>query len=171
VKKARQAAARFESVDRDGAALLSAQVLIQQGDLAKASDVLLRLERRDDNLLDVSRRMLLVRAGTGLVEAGRAPEAQLLFVRVTEEFPNNAAGHAGLGRALLAAGDAEGAVAEFVRTLEIEDSAETWYRLGVAYQAFGDKENARVCLATALQRKVAERMAEDARRRLAALGG
>jgi tetratricopeptide (TPR) repeat protein len=171
VKKARQAAARFASVDRDGSALLSAQVLIYEEEFAKASDLLLRLERRDDNLLDVSRRMLLVRAGTGMVEAGRAAEALPLFTRVTEEFPNNAAGHAGLGRALLGSGDAEGAVVEFARALEVEDAAETWYRLGVAYQAFGDKENARLSLKTALERRLAERLAVDARRRLAALGG
>jgi tetratricopeptide (TPR) repeat protein len=171
VKKARQAAARFASVDRDGAALLEAQILVRQAEFARAAEILLGLARRDDDTLDVARRLLLVRTGSGLIEAGAPAAAEKVFARVTGEFPNNAAGHAGRGRALLAAGDAEGAAAEFERALEIEDSAEAWHRLGQAYQALGDKKQARHGLEKALARGLSGKAAEDARRRLAALGG
>jgi tetratricopeptide (TPR) repeat protein len=170
VRKARQAADRFAAVDPAGAVILGAQVLAHQGEAARAIRDLLALERRDDNSMDVVRRMILVSAGLALVEAGKAREALPAFERVTTEFPNNAPGLRGYGRALLEVREPAAAVGHLDRASQIDGAAESWYWLGVAYQATGDKDNARRCLGEAIGRGANGRQADDARNRLRALG-
>lgn len=169
VGRARKLALAFRSHDPDAAALLLAQVFIHEKEFQKARDQI-ETVAHGELLLDVTRRMLLVRLGWGLIDSGRPQPAAAVFARLVEEFPNNADCQSGLGAARLAAGDAALAVAALRRALEISDRAETWYWLGVAYQTLGDAGPARDALRIAVGRSPAASWADDARRRLARLG-
>lgn len=171
VERARKVAAAFASVDRDASSMLSCQVLIREGRHGAAVEALQRVQPRGDPLYDVTRRVLLVRAGGGLIEAGRAAEALPVFAGVTKDFPSNAAGHLGYGRARFETGDIAGALAEFAHAAEIDGNPESFFRLGLAQEKAGEVEKAKESYRVSLERRSAGKIADEARRRLAELGG
>ena len=170
VGKARKTAQEFTRVDPDGGAMLTARILNREKEFEKALSILRTLKRRNDGLYDPTRRNLLSEAAMGLIDHGRAAAALPVFLDVTGEFPNNAVGHLGLGRARLETGDVARAVQSLCRSLEIARRLETLYHLGIAYQAAGKFDDARLVLIEAEQ-AARGTMADDIRRRLASLGG
>ncbi len=74
------------------------------------------------------------------------------------------------GRLRLAEGRCAGAAADFRAALELEDRADTWFDLGAAALACGDRETARRALATGLVRAPAAPGSREARERLKRLG-
>lgn len=169
--RARRIAASFEAFDPDAAAMLRARIRVREKNHGEAITILRAVPRRGDVLYDATRRNLISAAGTALIEQGRAQEMLPVFEALTAEFPNNSGAHLGLGRARLDTGDTAGAITALSRSIEISRGAEGIYRLGIAYQAAGRGEEARVLWQELLDAGIGGRMADDVRSRLATVSG
>lgn len=80
-----------------------------------------------------------------LMRAGRLEEADVAFTAYRELDPEHYRAHLNHGVTLYRLGRYEDAVDVYSRTLEIEETAEVWDNLGLAYEGLGDKQRAQKC--------------------------
>jgi tetratricopeptide (TPR) repeat protein len=88
-----------------------------------------------------------VRLADLLFSLGRPAEALSLYREVITEKPDFPAAHLGLGKALAADGNLDGAIRSLARACELnQHDAQAQYALAMAYRKKGDAEKARVHL-------------------------
>jgi tetratricopeptide (TPR) repeat protein len=115
----------------------------------------------------------LLRLGDVLLGQSRAREARDLFARALAIELESAAALEGLGRVAWSENDYRAAIERFERALALQPEATSLhYRLGLAYRALGDLEQARAQMARSGDRPVtfADPVLDAARRRLTGVG-
>jgi tetratricopeptide (TPR) repeat protein len=80
-----------------------------------------------------------------LMQAGRHDEADRAFASYLDRDPTNYKANLNRGVNLFKAGRYEEAVDAYNLTLEVQETAEAWDNLGLAYQELGDKKQAQQC--------------------------
>jgi tetratricopeptide (TPR) repeat protein len=171
VRKAREQAEDFGKKDPARGALLGAEVLIYDKAFDKAEAVLAGIKPGGDADLAEALRGTRSNLGFGLLQDEKATAARRQFEAVIAEDATNANAHLGLGRALLALDQAAAAVPVLERGLQINPKLRAHYRLGMAYEKLGEKAKAIAAFKQFLSYQSEGKAPDDARKRIAALGG
>lgn len=161
-----------EARDADEQRLLRARIAAHRKDWVVMERELRAVRSNKPGLL-LELRLLWSELGREWMFQGELDRAQAWFEQLIKEQPRQAMGPYGLGRVLDAMGRHEQAIASFERARQMEgaDSLALDHRIGMAWQAMGDKAQARA----AYERYIASRRAspnniEDCRKRLQELG-
>jgi tetratricopeptide (TPR) repeat protein len=107
--------------------------------------------------------------GFAMINDKQATAAKHLFERRLATDSDNAFLHFGLGRAHLENNAIDSAIASMERALKLDGKLTAHYRLGIAYQARGDKSKAIAAFQQFLTYATSGKAADDARARLDAL--
>lgn len=170
MRKAREQAEDFARRDPARGALLGAEVAAFDEDFTRAQTLLLSVNPGNDADLADALQTTRTTLAFALLSKDKAGEARQQFERVIAEAPRNAVAHLGLGRALLALDQTAAAVAALEKGLQIDPKLRVHYRLGLAYEKLGDKVKAAAAFKTFVGYQPQGRQADEARKRLAALG-
>jgi hypothetical protein len=158
----------------DQVAALQARLLLGERKLAEALPRLLALLPVADPALRGDVLQWGTQAGLGLVNDGKAAQAQAWFERLAREHPEESAGPYGLARVRGELGDWAAVPALLERTGRLRGASQ-WpidYRLGIAQQQLGQREAARASLQRFVDAGRGHKASlEDARKRLTELGG
>ena len=149
--------------------LLRAAVHIYEREFDQAETVLAAIRPAGD---ETSRRALpqaWTTLGFAMINDKQTVKAQSLFERQLAVDMNNALLLFGLGRAHLENLAIDAAIASIERALKIDNRLNAHYRLGIAYQAKGDKARAIEAYQQFLGYATTGKAADDARDRLEAL--
>lgn len=174
VRKAIQNAEAFGQFDAPRGQLLRAEVHAYEKEFPQAEALLAGIKPGADTELAQALQGSTVSLGFALMEAEQAARAQKAFERALVLDATGTAGSTaqlGLGRALLAQSQTDAAIAALERSLQLDPKSRAHYRLGQAYQAKGDLPKARASYKQFLLLVSEGRAADDARERLAKLGG
>lgn len=155
------------------ATALQGRLLLGEGQRAESLALLQPLLPVADPTLRADVLQWGTQAALGLVNDGRAAQAQGWFERLMREHPDESAGPYGLGRVKGELGDWAGALALLERAGRLK-GADRWpmaYRIGIAQQQLGQREAARASLQRFVDAGKGQKASlEDARKRLAELG-
>ncbi|MCY7388381.1 MAG: tetratricopeptide repeat protein, partial [Burkholderiales bacterium] len=168
----RKAIENSEALGRLNAAqgqLLRVEIHIYQKEFDKAEALLATVKPAGD---ETSTRMLAqgwVSLGFAMINEKQAAKAQSLFERQLANDMNNASLHFGLGRAQFENQALDAAIASMERALKIDSKISAHYRLGIAYQAKGDRPRAIVAFQQFLTYMTSGKAADDAKLRLESL--
>lgn len=174
VRKAIQNADAFAQIDAPRGQLLRAEVHAYEKEFPQAEALLAGIKPGADADLAQSLQASTVSLGFALMEADAAPRAQKAFERAAAlegAASVESLAQLGLGRALLAQSQTDAAIAALERALQLDPKSLAHYRLGQAYQARGDGAKARASYKQFLLQVSQGKAADDARQRLASLGG
>ena len=170
--KARQVARAAPVPDQ--ARVLEASLAIKEDHFEQALALLAEVKPGQDAALDADLRQWWLGAGVGLLGSGRHDAARAAFERLTREQPEQAAGPYGLGRLAFESGSHAEAIKLFEKSAGLKgaDRLPLDYRIGLAQQAQGHTDEARAAYARFVAGgRGAHRSLEDAKKRLAQLGG
>lgn len=155
-------------------AALQARLLLGERKPAEALPRLLALLPVADPALRGDVLQWGTQAGLGLVNDGKAAQAQAWFERLAREHPEESAGPYGLARVRGELGDWAAVPALLERAGRLRGASQ-WpidYRLGIAQQQLGQREAARASLQRFVDAGRGQKASlEDARKRLTELGG
>ncbi len=174
VRKAFQNADDFARIDAPRGQLLRAEAHVYEKEFPQAEALLAGIKPGADVELVQALNTSTQTLGFALLEAEQAARAQKVFERSLVLEPSGTAASAaqlGLGRSLLAQSQTDAAIAALERSLQLDPKSRAHYRLGQAYQAKGDLPKARASYKQFLLLVSEGKAADDARKRLAALGG
>lgn len=153
---------------------LEARIDLQEERFEPALTALAQVKAGHDSALAADLRGWTVSAALGLVNKGEAAKARASFERLMVEKPEDALGPYGLARVATDTGQPAQAVAMFERAAKLEggERLPIDYRLGIAHLALEQKDAARESFKRFIAaNKGAPRNLEDAKKRLAQLGG
>jgi tetratricopeptide (TPR) repeat protein len=165
VRKAIENSAAFAKFDALRAQLLRADVHIYEKEYSKAEALLNTLNAGESGFRELLQ-SAYISLGFAMATNGEAPSAQKLFERVIANNAGNANAHFGLGRALLEQKNFDAAIQSLERARELDPALNVHYRLGMAYQAKGDRTKAMAMFQQFLSYQSQGRAADDARKRL-----
>lgn len=170
VRKARELASSYAATDPARSRLLMATVHLYEKELPEAAAQLSAVQPgRDADLAD-DLNDSLSNLGFAQLQAPDLDAALKTFQRVVANDPTHAIAQFGQGRVLLEMKRTDEAIASLERALQLNPKLNAHYRLGIAYQAKGDKAKAAAAFKQALTQPLNDKAADDARKRLAALG-
>jgi tetratricopeptide (TPR) repeat protein len=170
VRQAVTQAQSYASIDPHRAKLLRAQVHLYEKEFSEAAVLLGSVPSGADPNLLSDFNDALSNLGFAQIQTKQYEPALKTFDRVLAQNPQHAASHFGRGRSLLELQQLDKAIASIERAVLINPRLNGYYRLGLAYQAKGDKPKAIAALQQALSLNLNGKAAEDARKRLAELG-
>lgn len=171
VRKAREQAEDFGKRDAARGALLSAEVQVYEKDFAKAESLLAGVKPGSDADLADALRAARSNLGFALLQDDKPAAARKQFDAMLADLPTSANAHLGLGRALLAQQQPAAAVTALERGLQLDPKLRAHYRLGMAYEALGDRVKAIAAFRQFLSYQREGKAADEARQRISALGG
>jgi tetratricopeptide (TPR) repeat protein len=174
VRKAFQNADAFAQIDAPRGQMLRAEVHAYEKEFPQAEALLAGIKPGADTELAQALNTSTLSFGFALLEAEEPARAQKAFERalaLDASGPAGSTAQLGLGRALLAQSQTEAAIAALERSLQLDPKSRAHYRLGQAYQAKGDMPKARASYKQFLLLVSDGKAADDARKRLASLGG
>jgi tetratricopeptide (TPR) repeat protein len=166
VRKAVQNSADFATIDPARGQLLRADVHVYEKEFDKAESLVNNIKVGNDAELAESVRTATANIGYALINADAAPKAEKLFTKQIAADPGYATAHFGLGRALLEQKQIDAAIASMERALQLDAKLTAHYRLGLAYQAKGDKPKAAAMFKQFLTYSTQGKATDDARKRL-----
>lgn len=173
VSKARELA-NAASVKQPGhAKLLLAMVALDQKDLAQAERGVASVRADSDKELAGDVQAFWPQLGIAYLADKQVAKARTVFERAVQEAPQQAIGHYGVGRALAEAGEFDAAIAAYYRAKPLGGATALPidYRLGMAWQAKGDRDQARAAFSRFIGvGKGNPNNLDDAKKRLAELG-
>jgi len=169
VKKAIANAEDFGKLNSAQGQLLRVDVHIYEKEFDKAESILNTIKPAGDELTVSTLQQAWVSLGFAMINDKQVPKAQSLFERLVAIDMNNAILHFGLGRAQLENKAIDAAIASIERALKIDPKLTGHYRLGMAYQAKGDKSKALAAFQHFLSYSTSGKAADDARQRIDAL--
>ncbi|MBL8523007.1 MAG: tetratricopeptide repeat protein [Betaproteobacteria bacterium] len=169
VRKAIANAEDFGKINAAQGKLLRAEVHIYEKEFDKADAVLAGIQPAGDETIGTSLQQAWISLGFAMINDKQVPKAQSLFERLLAVDMNNAAMHFGLGRAQLENKMIDGAITSMERALKIDPKLSGHYRLGLAYDAKGDKPKALAAFQQFLTYATTGKAADDARQRVDAL--
>lgn len=169
VRKAIANAEDFGRTRPNQGKLLRAEIHIYEKEFDQAEAVLNGISPASDEFAANALPAAWASLGFAMINAQQAPKAQALFERLLAIDMNNAMMHFGLGRAQFEANAIDAAIASMERALKIDGKLSAHYRLGIAYQAKGDKPKAIAMFQQFLTYATTGKFADDARTRLEAL--
>lgn len=169
VRKAIANAEDFGKINAAQGKLLRAEVHIYEKEFDKAEVMLAGVKPAGDEAISNSLQQAWLSLGFAMLNDKQAPKAQTLFERLVAVDMNNAAMHFGLGRALLENKMIDAAITSMERALKIDPKLSGHYRLGLAYEAKGDKPKALTAFQQFLTYSTSGKAADDARQRIDAL--
>ncbi len=158
----------------DQARVLEAGLAIKEDHFDQALALLAEVKPGKDAALDGDLRQWWLGAGVGLISQGKHDAARAAFERLAREPPEYAAGAYGLGRLAFETGGLAESIklSEQSARLKGADRLPLDYRIGGAQQAGARNEAARASYTRFVAGgRGAHRSLEDARKRLAQLGG
>ena len=173
VAKAREVANAASSKQPEHAKLLLGMVALDQKEYAQAERVVASVRAGSDKELAGNVQTLWAQLGIAYLADKQLAKARAVFERTVQEAPQQAIGHYGLGRALAEAGEVDAAIAAYQRAAPLDGAAALPidYRLGMAWQAKGDRDKARAAYARFVGvGKGNPKNLDDAKKRLAELG-
>lgn len=147
-------------------ALLRAEVHIYEKEFDLAEAILDAMKGNDDAAIGEKSAQAWAGLGFALINDGKAAGAAKLFERRLAVGMENAVMHFGLGRAQLEVKQFDAAIASFERALKLNEKVGAHYRLGIAYQAKGDKPRAVAAFQQFLSYQSTGKAVDDARLRL-----
>ncbi len=171
VRKARELATSYAAIDAPRSRMLLAAVHLYEKELPEAAAQLAAVQPGRDAELAEDLNDSLANLGFAQLQAPQLDAALKTFQRVVSADPQHAAAWFGQGRVLLEMKRTDEAIASMERALQLNPKLNAHYRLGLAYQAKGDKAKAVSAFQQALTRPLSEKAAADARQRLSTLGG
>ena len=166
VRKAIENSADFGKIDAARGQILRAEVHIYEKEFAKAESVLRSIKTAADADMAASVSYAIASMGFSMLGNDQADAAHKVFTELLAANPANATLHFGLGRALLMQKNYDGAIASIERALQLDPKQTVHYRLGMAYQAKGDKPKAIAAYQQFLSYSKTGRAAEDATKRM-----
>jgi tetratricopeptide (TPR) repeat protein len=148
--------------------LLMADVHLYKKEYDLAEQVLASLPPPSDDRMRITYRAYQTSLGFSLIDGGQHARAQKLFETLISANAEHAQSHFGLGRALLEASQIDSAIVALEKAVQLDPALGAQYRLGIAYQAKGDRSKAASNLQQFLDAKPPRtgKAADDARRRL-----
>ena len=158
----------------DQARVLEAGLAIKEDHFDQALALLAEVKPGKDAALDADLRQWWLGAGVGLISQGKHDAARAAFERLAREQPEYAAGAYGLGRLAFETGGLAESIKLYEQSARLKgaDRLPLDYRIGLAQQALGRNEAARASYTRFVAGgRGAHRSLEDARKRLAQLGG
>ena len=158
----------------DQARVLEAGLAIKEDHFEQALALLAEVKPGKDAALDGDLRQWWLGAGVGLIGNGKHEAARSAFERLAREQPDFAAGPYGLGRLAFETGRPAEAIKLFEQSARLKgaDRLPLDYRIGLAQQAQGHNDEARAAYGRFVAGgRGAHRSLEDAKKRLAQLGG
>ena len=158
----------------DQARVLEASLAIEEDHFEQALAQLAEVKPGKDAALDGDLRQWWLSAAVGLIGGGKHEAARSALERLAREQPDQAAGPYGLGRLAFETGNPAEAIKLFEQSARLKgaDRLPLDYRIGLAQQALGRNEAARASYTRFVAGgRGAHRSLEDARKRLAQLGG
>lgn len=158
----------------DQARVLEAGLAVKEDRFDQALALLAEVKPGRDAALDADLRQWWLAAGAGLIGDGKHDAARAAFERLAREQPGHAAGAYGLGRLAFETGSHAEAIKLFEQSARLKgaDRLPLDYRTGLAQQALGRHDEARAAYARFVAGgRGAPRSLEDAKKRLAQLGG
>lgn len=168
VRKAIANADDFAKINAVQGSILRVEIHTYEKEFDKAEAILAAMKPTDEagnNALKQAWASL----GFAMISNMQAPKAQSLFERLLATDMNNATWHFGLGRALLENKSIDAAISALERALKIDPKMTAHYRLGMAYEAKGDKPKALAAFQQFLSYSSTGKAADDARQRIATL--
>jgi len=95
--------------------------------------------------LDPQHREAAYNRGVAMMQAGRLADADTAFMALRQQDPGHVRAHLNHGVTLYRLGRYDAAIKAYNEALEIEETAEVWDNLGLAYDGLGNKERAQQC--------------------------
>lgn len=170
VRKAIANAEDFGKLNAAQGKLLRAEVHIYEKEFDKAEALMSGIKpAAGDEFTTNALQQAWISLGFAMINDKQVPKAQSLFERQLAIDMNNAAMHFGLGRALLENKMIDAAIVSMERALKIDPKLSGHYRLGLAYEAKGDKSKALAAFQQFLTYSTSGKAADDARQRIDAL--
>jgi hypothetical protein len=172
VSKARELARAAADRQPEYAKLLEAEISADQGRPADAERTLESVQAGSDGALAEALRAHWVELAHAWLKAGDPLKARAACERVIRDKPAQPEAHYALGRVLADQRQWDDAIAQFrlAASLPGHESLPVDYRLGLAWQAKGDREQARAAFERYLAAPpTASRHVDDARKRLGQL--
>lgn len=166
VRKAIENAADFAKLDAARGGLLRAEVHVYEKEYAKAEALVSAIKPGADAALADQLASAIASIGFAMASNNEAALAQKLFERQIAAAPANATAHFGLGRALLEQKNIDAAIASMEHALKLDPTITAQYRLGVAYQAKGDRAKATQLFQQFLKIQPTGRASDDAKKRI-----
>lgn len=166
VRKAIENSNDFGKLDGPRGQILRAEVHSYEKEFAKAETILKSIKPGTDVDLAEALPGAMVNLGFAMINHDEAAKAQKLFEQQVSVTPSNATAHFGLGRALLAQKNFDGAVIAIERSLQMDPKITAHYRLGMAYQGKGDKERALQAFQQFISYQATGKAADDAKKRI-----
>lgn len=168
VASAKENAEAHAKVNPTQGKLLLADVHIYKKEYDQAEKVLASLPAASDDRMRATYRNYQVSLGFSLIDGGQHARAQKAFEKLIAANPEHAQSHFGLGRALLEASQIDSAIVALEKAVQLDPALGAQYRLGIAYQAKGDRTKAAANLQQFLDAKPPRtgKAVEDARKRL-----
>lgn len=156
VSKAQEAASAEQARQPDFSRLLQAQVQMHEKQWSKAEASLAAVSpaaAAKDKSLREELQQTWLSLGFNYINNKEPAKAKTIMERLASERADSAYAWYGLGRALTDLGKLDEALAMLQKSAALKDADKlpVDYRLGVAYQAKGDKTNARAALEKALK--------------------
>jgi len=158
----------------DHARVLEAGLAVKGDRFEQALALLAEVKPGKDAALDGDLRQWWLAAGAGLVGDGKHDAARAAFERLAREQPEYGAGPYGLGRLAFETGAYAESIKLYQQSAKLKgsDRLPLDYRMGLAQQALGRNDEARASYNRFIAGgRGAHRSLEDAKKRLAQLGG
>jgi tetratricopeptide (TPR) repeat protein len=124
------------------ASLLQAALELKEDNFEKASAVALAVNAKEMPVIAQQQRDVLSSIGFAYIKEKKLAEAEKMFREIMQRFSDASIGYYGLGRALHEQGKYKEALSQLEKSLSLDASAGTFYRLGKTWQAIGDKVKA-----------------------------
>lgn len=172
VSKARDVANAASGKQPEHAKLLLGMVALEQKDYAQAERAVASVRVGSDKELAGDVQAFWPQLGIAYLADKQVGKARAVFERAVQEAPQQAIGHYGVGRALAEAGELDAAIAAYQRAVAFEGAAALPidYRLGMAWQAKGERDKARAAFTRFIGAgKGNPKNLDDAKKRLAEL--
>jgi len=172
VSKAREVANAASNKQPEHAKLLLGMIALDQKEFAQAERVAATVRAGSDKELAGDVQAFWPQLGIAYLADKQVAKARAVFERAVQEAPQQAIGHYGLGRTLAESGEFDAAVAAYQRALSLEGAAAlpVDYRLGIAWQAKGERDKARAAFTRFIGAgKGSPKNLDDAKKRLAEL--
>ena len=158
----------------DQTRVLEAGLAIKEDHFDQALDLLAQVKPGKDAALDGDLRQWWLAAGIGLLGDGKHDAARAAFERLARQQPEYAAGPYGLGRLAFETGAPAESIKLYEQCARLKgaDRLPLDYRIGLAQEALGRTDAARASYSRFVAGgRGARRSLEDAKKRLAQLGG
>jgi tetratricopeptide (TPR) repeat protein len=169
VRKAAEASAEFRRHSPAHSSLLLADVHVYKKEFERAEALITGVAPGADDALRADVDLTLRALGFALLSAGEAGRAEKLFERQVAINGGMGMAHLGLGRAQLELKKIDAAVVSFERALALDPNLPVQYRLGLAFQARGERAKALSAFRLYLAKHPQGTSADEARRQIEVL--